>query len=187
MKNFLHKLGSWYFPLIFLGITVLFFTLFFNKYHAQLNEIAGKEFKTLDTRFLYTSDEVIKDFELIGEEGRAIHRYLSSVVDMFFPLAHGLLVISIFSFLLQKLNLFKKGYLWVFIIPLVIVVLDVFENFNTIKFIDNFPDLTETSVANASRITSFKHIFSILSIGATVLMLCGLAFNAVINNFNKSK
>lgn len=179
MSKLLEILSSKYVVLMAFILTLIFIAGIFPHYHQFIKAPDGALVKTLDTRFSYSPEEIQKDFSLIEEIGRDTHRFLSAKIDMIFPIIYGSFVISIFLFLLKKLDLWKFN--WICIVPVAIIFLDTYENFNTIAIIDNFPQIDSNFILKASKVTSFKHILSLTSMGMIVLLLCGLVFNFVIN------
>ena len=153
---------------LFLG--QLWFSMYvFPKYQDQIDEIAGRPLKALDTRFHYNHSEVLTLFDQMGEKGRAVNQFISGRLDMIYPLVYG----GFLTLLLLKLRRWQRASRWQFVVflPVIAVCFDYLENFGVLSLISKFPAINEAQVQYVATMTSLKWIFVGLSILAILITL----------------
>ena len=164
LKNILDKMSNWKFILPFF-ILFLVFPFFLFPYHQQLmTKVAGQEIIPLDSRFSYSFNEVKNDFDKLGAEGRNVYRFAIGVVDMIFPVIYGPLFILILAWLLKKLSGRNSNWILLALFPIIGILFEYLENFNTLSLLDNYPAITESGVSWGEQMTRLKHIFLMLSV-----------------------
>jgi hypothetical protein len=164
MKNILVKMSNWKFILPLFILFLIFPALLFPHYQGCMAEIAGQEVMPLDSRFSYTYDEVKNDFGKLGSEGRNTYRLVIAKVDMLFPVFYVPLFILVLAWLLKKITREDSAWTVLSLFPVVGILFEYLENFNTLSLLDSYPAITEDSVSWGERMTRLKHIFLMLSI-----------------------
>ena len=169
MTNLLAKVSNWKFILpAFLGF--IYCLYLFQTYGAQLNVLAGEEAPIIDMRRDYEVAEIKDFFTKIQPEGRQIHQFVSGVVDMIFPFAYGLLFILSTAFFLKKITSPDSKWMYLSLFPILLMIADYIENFNTLDMLEKFPDLTTEMVDSASTITGIKAILTNISMGLPLVL-----------------
>jgi hypothetical protein len=174
MHKILLRASTWkyIFPLFVLFFGITFFV--FPSYQYRLNEIAGQEVKSLDTRFSYTLKEVRMDFEKLGVAGRSLYSSIVGGVDMLYPLVYGLFFILILANLLKRTIGPGSKLMLLALLPILGVVCDYLENINTLSLLRNYPQLSEQEVAWGEQMTRMKHAFLFLSLGFALFLAVAL-------------
>jgi hypothetical protein len=183
MKKLLIQMSNWKFILPLFILFLIVFVFIFPNYQGRMAEIAGQEVTPLDSRFSYNYDEVKKDFDKLGPEGRNTYRFVISKIDMLFPVIYGLLFILILAWLLKKIT--PEGSNWVLLslFPCIGIIFEYLENFNTLSLLDNYPDITAENVTWGEQMTRLKHIFLFLSVAFMPL----LALTLLIKTLRRKK
>ena len=183
MKNILDKMSNWKFILPFF-ILFLIFPFFLFPYHQErMARLAGQEIMPLDSRFSYSYNEVKNDFDKLGVEGRNVYRTAIGVVDMIFPLIYGPLFILVLAWLLKRLTRRDSNWILLAWFPLIGILFEYLENFNTLSLLNNYPAITESAVSYGEQMTQLKHIFLMLSV--VFMPLLGIAL--LIKNFKRKQ
>ncbi len=155
--------------LIIITFTVLFCLFSFYLFpvnQAEMNIVVGESVKTLDSRFSYSYSDVNDLFYTLGDSGADIYMYITSVIDMIYPIVYGVLFILILSVvLLKRSSVFRFT-------PIVAVAFDYAENINTLLLLNRYPAINEWMVIRGSVFTLFKWIGVILTLGIIVISLC---------------
>ena len=160
----LKKYSNWKVILSLLILTLLFMTVVFPHFEAKINKAANEKVRILDARFSYNLEQVNSLFDKMGSEGRGVYRFISANVDMVYPIVYGLFfILSIASFL-KKIFPARPKTMLVALIPLIAVLFDYLENFNTLKMLGNFPNITPDEVAKGALFTQLKWEFIVISI-----------------------
>lgn len=171
MTNFLAKSANWKLILpAFLGFVVCIY--FFQKGEAKMSALAGEKVQMIDVRQDYDAAEIKDFFTKIQEEGREEHRFATGVVDMIFPFAYGILFTLLSAFFLKKMAGPNSKWMYLSLVPILLMIVDYIENFNTLEMLDKYPDLSEELVANASNITGIKS--TLTSISMTLPLILGI-------------
>lgn len=160
-----HSISSLAIPKIVLplGGLFLFFSLYlFPAYQSEINELIGKEFQLLDTRFSYTKADVLLTFEEIGAKGRAQYKFISGCIDMIYPIVYGLFL-SLLLLMLAKKIPNRKGRL-LCCIPFIAVLFDYIENASVLRMLNTYPNITDLQIMIGSTATSMKWTFIVLSL-----------------------
>ena len=139
--NFVSKKKSQIILFILLNLCGLFFILL--PYNIFWNMI--------DLYFSYSSAEVFKSFNQMGENGRNFYFYSTLILDSIYPILYTSLILGAYA------NLFKNQS-HILIIPVLAFILDILENINISYMNLNYLMLNETQVMVASNITSLKWI-----------------------------
>ncbi|MEL7005646.1 MAG: hypothetical protein AAFN93_23390 [Bacteroidota bacterium] len=173
MKKILVQTSNWKFIVpVFLCAAYCIYS--FQVAQDQMSEICGHKVEMLDVRQGYSLEEINLFFTELQSEGREIHRRSTSITDSIFAIANVLLFILIYAFFLRKITHQNSNWLYLSLLPLILMVSDFMENFNTIRLLDSFPELDSASVQYASQITSTKLFLVDIALG--LLLLLGIIF-----------
>lgn len=174
MIGILSKFSNWkiILPLFVLFGIIAFYLL--PSYQAKLSEMVAEEFTPLDLRISYTPEEVNSMFERLGHEGRDVYKFVVGRIDMIYPVIYGLLFILVLAYLLKKLNNPGSKFILIAWLPIAGVLFDYLENFNTLKLLAQFPDLSVQSVSWGEQMTRAKHGFLFLSVGLVIFFMIAL-------------
>lgn len=169
MKHLLVKTSNWKFILPAL-IGFIYCIFLFQEAQTKMSEIAGEEVLMIDVRNDYTLNEINDFFTKIKPEGRQIHRQATGVVDMIFPFAYGLFFILLSAYFLKKITYPESNWMWLALFPILLMLIDFKENWNTLHLLDTFPNLTNDMVDSAAKLTSIKAMFVNLSMGLPLVL-----------------
>ena len=178
MIQLLAKYSNWKFILPFFLLTAILISLF-TQGQNEISAIAGGDVTLIDLWENYNLEEIMSYFELIKEEGRAIHQRLTSVHDMIFPFAYGPLFILVFAFFLKNILDNESPWMIIALFPIATMGVDYLENFNTLKMLSAFPNLTDALVEQGSTYTEIKNKTSLITnvlfvaLGLTYLVIMG--------------
>ena len=76
------------------------------------------------------------------------------------------------AFFLKQIIPSESNWIYLALIPVLLMVVDYIENFNTLAMLDAFPDLDAQKVAQASQITGIKNMLTYAS--QAVVLISGL-------------
>ena len=182
--KFLHRISNWKF---ILPMFILFVanSYMFTHYQQKIDAIANEHVPILDMRDGgYTYEEVKMDFEKMGLEGQAIYKFLASKVDMIYPIVYGLFYMALIAFFTKKITDSKLILLILaFVIPLLSMIVDYFENFNNVKLLSRFPNITRADVEWGTSCTQLK--FGMVYLTSLVIVATFIIW--VVKWFNNRK
>ena len=115
----------------------------------------------LDLELYYGKENVVRNLNTIGPDGRNVYVLSSLILDTFYPILYTSLILGAY------VKLFKSSGVILFI-PLIAFSFDILENLQITRLVLNFPNVNETHVFLASMSTSFKWIA--ISIAISVLI-----------------
>jgi hypothetical protein len=117
-------------------------------------------------------------FNTLGANGRKTYLTNQIPVDMFYPFFFGLSYCLIFAYFLKKLRKLRSSFIYLCLLPIIGGIADYLENFGIIKMLNNYPDLTETTVNTTNTFSVLKStstgIFFIVLI--VILIILGIRF-----------
>ena len=169
MTNLLAKMANWKFIIPAL-LGFIYCMYLFQGAAEQLNTLAGEEAPMIDLRRNYDVAEIKEFFTKIKADGREVHRYTTGVVDMIFPFAYGVLFILLSAFFLKKITNPNSKWMYLSLVPVLLMIVDYIENFNTLDMLAKFPDLTGEMVDSASTVTGIKSMLTNISMGLPLLL-----------------
>ena len=162
--NMLRKYSNWKIILPSSILFILFTLVIFPFYLSLLNEIANEKVLFLDGRLNYNYDQVNTLFNKMGREGRDIYHFMAGKIDMIYPIVYSLFFVLLLASLLKRIFSKKSKIIVLSFLPLVGALFDYLENFNTLKLLNKFPNITPEQVAYGSQMTQIKWVFLIMSI-----------------------
>ena len=115
----------------------------------------------LDLELYYGKENVVRNLNAIGPDGRNVYVLSSLILDTLYPILYTSLILGAY------VKLFKSSGVILFI-PLIAFSFDILENLQITRLVLNFPNVNETHVYLASMATSFKWIA--ISIAISVLI-----------------
>ncbi len=169
MKNLLAKTSNWKFIIPAL-LCCAYCIYLFQSAQTKMSQIMGEEAIMIDVRSDYTLDEINDFFTKLKPEGRQIHQRAAGVTDMIFPFAYGALFILLSAFFLKKIARPDSNWMYLALFPIVLMLVDFKENFNTLNLLEKFPNLTNEMVDSAARITSLKAMLVNISMGLPLIL-----------------
>ena len=114
----------------------------------------------LDLELFYDKNNVIKNFNAIGPDGRSIYVLSSLLLDTVYPILYTSLFLGAYS------KLFRSSKV-ILLAPITAFSFDILENLQITRLNLSFPNINETNVYLSSMTTSLKWI----AIAITVLVL----------------
>ena len=105
----------------------------------------------LDLELFYSKEDVVRNFNELGPDGRSVYVFSSLILDTLYPILYTSLILGAY------VKLFKSSGVILFI-PLIAFSFDILENLQITRLVLNFPNVNETHVFLASMSTSFKWI-----------------------------
>ena len=115
----------------------------------------------LDLELYYGKENVVRNFNAIGPDGRSVYVISSLALDTLYPILYTSLILGAYA------KLFKSSGVILFI-PLLAFSFDILENLQITRLILNFPDVSEIHVSLASKTTSFKWIAILITISVLI-------------------
>lgn len=152
---------------LFVLFAVFAFYLF-PHYGEQLNNLTGDEVVILDSRQTYTAEEVAVFFQGLGVEGRALYYFVSSKIDMVYPIIYGSLFFLIIVTLAKRLK--HPKWIWLSIAVILAPLFDYLENISIQNLLKNYPNITESNVTFAANMTAGKWFFVLLTLIAIIVL-----------------
>jgi hypothetical protein len=126
----------------------------------------------------YDLNYVSELFKSLGVIGRETYLTNQLPVDMIYPLLFGLTYSLLLAYFLKKLKKLKSPYSYLCLIPIVAGIADYLENIGIITMLNNYPNLTATSVNLTNIFSLIKSIstsvFFIVLI--VILLILGIKF-----------
>ena len=185
-------LSKWAIPKVILPLFLLncLFSFFlFPKYEQQLQELAQEKVTILDKYPTYTMAQVTDLFTKIKEEGRAIHYFLTSVIDMIYPFVYGPFLMLLITFLVKQIFDQPRALLYVaFLIPLLLMLTDYAENMTTLQLLSSFPNLDEGLVSRGSKLANLKIVCILLAGGCALFATLGwITKTLLMMTFNRQR
>ena len=121
-------------------------------------------------------------FNTLGENGRKTYLTTQIPVDMFYPLLFGLSYCLIFAYFLKKLEKLSTSFIYLCLLPIIGGIADYLENFGIIKMLNNYPDLTETTVNATNTFSVLKSTSTSIFFIALIVILIILGIKFVKRN-----
>ena len=115
----------------------------------------------LDLELYYGKENVVRNFNAIGSDGRSVYVLSSLILDTLYPILYTSLILGAY------VKLFKSPGVIIYL-PLIAFSFDILENLQITRLILNFPNVNETHVSLASTATSFKWIAILVTISVLI-------------------
>jgi len=132
-----------------------------------------------DTSFLYTPDDLLRQAEAYGAQGRAAYVRARWTFDLAFPLVYGFFLVTSISWLLHKALAPDSAWQRLNLVPVTAVAFDFLENTATSLVMARYPADSPLAVALAPGLTLVKWIlvygsFAVLVLVAVASLVCAL-------------
>ena len=111
----------------------------------------------LDLELFYDKNNVIKNFNAIGPDGRSIYVLSSLLLDTVYPILYTSLFLGAYS------KLFRSSKV-ILLAPITAFSFDILENLQITRLNLSFPNINETNVYLSSMTTSLKWIAIVIAI-----------------------
>lgn len=125
--------------------------------------IHSNNIKNPDQLFSYDLEYLTNLYQLLGIEGRAFYAEMLGI-DFLFTVTSGIG----YSLLLAALIKERK---WYIMLPLLLALSDILENFSQILLMNSFPGITSFEVALSSLFSTIKMILSIICISLILFFI----------------
>lgn len=113
-------------------------------------------------------------FNALGEDGREVYLTNQIPVDLIYPLLFGLTYSLLLVYFLKKLNKLKSPFTYLSLFPIIAGIADYLENIGIIRMLNNYPDLTETTVNVTNTFSIIKSTTTSVFFVAFIIILIGL-------------
>ena len=133
--------------------------------------------------FGYDLNYVNTLFNALGDFGRETYMTKQIPVDMVYPLLFGVTYCLLLGYFLKKIDRLKTPYSYLCLLPIVAGVFDYLENFGILVMLNDFPDLTVSSVSLINVFTIIKSISTSLFFISLLVVLISL----LLRYLNKKK
>lgn len=173
----IYNFATWKTIIPLLLLFAFFMSYAFPTYQNKINDLAGESLTSLDARISYSKAEVIELFDKMGKDGQKIYHFVSSKIDMVYPIVYGLLFCLLLAVLLKKITTPTSKWRWMCCLPLLGVAFDYLENFSMQGLLNSYPDITVAQVAFSSQMTSLKWGF--LTMVLVMVLVLGI-WNLVV-------
>jgi len=119
----------------------------------------------------YNQDYVNELFKTLGENGREIYLTNQIPVDMIYPLLFTLTYSLLLAYFLKKIDKLKPPFTYLCLLPIIAGIADYLENFGIIAMLNNYPDLTETTVNATNTFSIIKSTSTSIFFVALIVIL----------------
>ncbi|MBM9498874.1 hypothetical protein JWG44_01210 [Leptospira sp. 201903071] len=136
----------------------------------------------MDFRPFSSAKDTIEVFGFYGEVGRSLY-FWQDVLDMFLPIAVGLMIGSFYS----RVALYWKLPVLFNLLPFGFLVFDWIENSLMFYFLYSWPMVSEPLALFTGKITAIKLMFVFIGYGMLIVCLLALCFRFFKGKFKESK
>lgn len=166
LSNRLDRLAKvWVVLALLLGV-ILLSQLAVQPFSEQLAQMSGGS-GLIDLKLSYTPEAVFGLIDTYGDEGRAAYRYFTATSDLVFPVAYGLFLSLLVSWLLKRGTRDGSRMRMLNLVPLGAWVFDWLENGFIVTMLTSYPDRSNGIAFLAAFSTAAKWAFS----AATIIVL----------------
>jgi len=121
----------------------------------------------------YDSEYINSLFEALGENGRQVYLYSQLPVDMIYPFFFGIGYCLLIGYFLKKLNKSNSVFFYLCFLPIIAGIADYLENIGIITMLNDYPNLSQTSMDVTS-------IFSVVKSMTTTVFFVALIITLVM-------
>ena len=121
----------------------------------------------------YDSEYINSLFEALGENGRQVYLYSQLPVDMIYPFLFGISYCLLIGYFLKKLNKSNSVFFYLCFLPIIAGIADYLENIGIITMLNDYPNLSQTSMDVTS-------IFSVVKSMTTTVFFVALIITLVM-------
>ncbi len=127
----------------------------------------------------YNSEYINSLFEALGENGRRVYLYSQLPVDMIYPFLFGISYCLLIGYFLKKLNKLSSVFFYLCFLPLIAGLADYLENFGIITMLNNYPNLSQTSMDATNIFSVVKSMTTTVFFIALIITLLMLGIKTV--------
>ena len=163
--SFLEKRANWKNIRVVLVVYLVFSLFLFPYYQDQVDTIAREPLTALDLRMQYSLEDARTLLDKMQLAGRDISRIISGRVDMVYPIVYGLFLMLLIIRLSKGLKF--RHHPWLLSGPLLAMLFDYLENFQVLRMLRQYPDISSELVRFSALMSSLKWLF----VGISLLMV----------------
>ena len=115
----------------------------------------------LDLELFYSKEDVVRNFNAIGPDGRSVYVLSSLILDTLYPILYTSLILGAYFKLFRNSNA-------ILLVPIAAFSFDILENLQITRLNLNFPNINETHVYLASMATSLKWIAIAITVSVLI-------------------
>jgi hypothetical protein len=144
----------------------------------------------LDLMFGFTPEQAYNILGGYGDKGREGVILINSIVDFFYPMVFGTLLITGISLAMPKSNTLPPKWIFINLLPLIAVLSDYVENIGILNITHSFPERQDALawLASIAGITKWIFVFfSIITLLILVMVNAKRAYLKVRTNKKKVK
>ena len=127
----------------------------------------------------YDSEYINSLFEALGENGRQAYLYGQLPVDMIYPFLFGITYCLMIGFFLKKINKLSSAFFYLCFLPAIAGIADYLENFGIIVMLNNYPDLSQTSMNATNYFSIVKSMTTTVFFVALIITLLMLGIKTM--------
>ena len=127
----------------------------------------------------YDSEYINSLFEALGENGRQAYLYGQLPVDMIYPFLFGITYCLMIGYFLKKINNLSSAFFYLCFLPVIAGIADYLENFGIITMLNNYPDLSQTSMNATNYFSIVKSMTTTVLFIALIIILLMLGIKTM--------
>jgi len=127
----------------------------------------------------YDSEYINSLFEALGENGRQAYLYGQLPVDMIYPFLFGITYCLMIGYFLKKINNLSSAFFYLCFLPVIAGIADYLENFGIITMLNNYPDLSQTSMNATNYFSIVKSMTTTVFFIALIIILLMLGIKTM--------
>lgn len=127
----------------------------------------------------YDSEYVFSLFDALGEYGRHSYLYSQLPVDMIYPFLFGISYCLMIGYFLKKINKLDSAFFYLCFLPLIAGIADYLENFGIITMLNNYPNLSQTSMNATNYFSIVKSMTTTVFFSALIIILLMLGIKTL--------
>lgn len=134
-------------------------------------EVYSREIGSPDTSLYYTAGDLYRFAEAYGQNGRSAYIWARFSFDLVFPLVYGAFLVTALSWFIKRVDLDRKTWGWVNLLPVAGVVFDFLENVTAAVVLARYPQITPVLDHLAGALTLLKWGFIAASFLILIIVL----------------
>jgi hypothetical protein len=166
MFKYYEALNRWKYILVLFILLLLFSFAIFPFFVSDLGISSASEFSTMYTKLCYDAEWAINYVNQIGQSGRESLIFITQVLDTIYPIIYGLLFVCMF----RVLNRGRRNIKYVYLVPIITVLVDFIENYRMVYMFKNIFLIDEAYVEFTSIFTSTKWILVAVNILIVIII-----------------
>ncbi len=140
----------------------------------------SKGMKLLDMMLTGFDSEYINSlFGALGENGREVYLYNQIPIDMIYPFLFGISYCLMIAYFLKKINKSSSAFFYLCFLPLIAGIADYLENFGIIIMLNDYPNLSQTSMTASNIFSIIKSMTTTVFFVALIITLLMLGIKTI--------